>query len=473
LVFLQQVQAQQIPVDSLADRGSRGGAVRLMTAHRAKGLQWQVVVVANVQEGSWPDLRRRGSLLQPDRLSRDDAVPALTSAAMLAEERRLFYVAVTRARARLIVTAVASPEADGEQPSRFLPALGIPVQHRSCFLQRPLSVAGLVGELRRTAADPERSDALRAAAAARLARLSDIRVGDSLVAPFADPSTWWGMRSRTQSQVPLRAEDQPLRITASTLSAMQACPLRWFLASQAAGQATRSSALGFGSVLHALAEHLGAAGGQVDADTLIGHLDSVWQQLQFDSPWIAQRERAAAEQALRRFARWHNERRDREPIGSEVSFEVATTLPGGQQVLLAGSVDRLERDSSGRTVVVDFKTGKRLPTSQHVQSDVQLDFYQLATDAGAFSAVVGTTAKSGGAELVQLRSDAEGMPKVQSQLPPAARATDSARPVESALQTAVIVLCREQIVATGNAHCAHCEFVRQCPAADRGGDLLE
>ena len=45
-------------------------AVRLMTAHRAKGLEWRLVVIAGVQEGVWPDLRRRGSLLEADRIGR-------------------------------------------------------------------------------------------------------------------------------------------------------------------------------------------------------------------------------------------------------------------------------------------------------------------------------------------------------------------------------------------------------------------
>ena len=66
--FLDEVEAQQIPADTLAERGVRGDAVRLLTAHRSKGLEWRLVVVAGVQEGSWPDLRRRGSLLQADRL---------------------------------------------------------------------------------------------------------------------------------------------------------------------------------------------------------------------------------------------------------------------------------------------------------------------------------------------------------------------------------------------------------------------
>ncbi len=91
--FLEEVESQQIPADTLADRGSRGEAVRLLTAHRSKGLEWRLVVVASVQEGEWPDLRRRGSLLQADRLSADGAdglAPLPSAGAMLAEERRLF-----------------------------------------------------------------------------------------------------------------------------------------------------------------------------------------------------------------------------------------------------------------------------------------------------------------------------------------------------------------------------------------------
>ena len=82
-----------------------------------------MVVIAGVQEGSWPDVRRRGSLLQADRLGADGPVDPPGVAAMLAEERRLFYVAATRARERLVVTAVAAPEQDGDQPSRLLDAL--------------------------------------------------------------------------------------------------------------------------------------------------------------------------------------------------------------------------------------------------------------------------------------------------------------------------------------------------------------
>src|SRR5450432_4139705 len=138
-VFLDHLLGQQIPGDTLAPQAPTADGVRLMTAHAAKGLEWQVVVVAGVQEGGWPDLRGRGSLLGSQQLvdvlaAADDsgaASPLQAVAARLAEERRLFYVAVTRARLHLIATAVRS---DDEQPSRFLDELVPPLTD-----ERPLT----------------------------------------------------------------------------------------------------------------------------------------------------------------------------------------------------------------------------------------------------------------------------------------------------------------------------------------------
>ncbi|MFB9235280.1 ATP-dependent helicase [Plantactinospora siamensis] len=133
-VFLDHVLGQDLPADTLAPTADRGEAVRLLTAHAAKGLEWEVVAVVGVQEGIWPDLRLRGSLLGSERLvdlaaGRAQGAGATATlvgqtSALLAEERRLFYVAASRARRRLLVSAVSSASVGGadheEQPSRFL-----------------------------------------------------------------------------------------------------------------------------------------------------------------------------------------------------------------------------------------------------------------------------------------------------------------------------------------------------------------
>ena len=57
-----------------------------------------------------------------------------------------------------------------------------------------MSLTGLVAALRRVAADPEQSEGMRLAAAARLARLAEEQVGSRALVPSADPSQWWGLR---------------------------------------------------------------------------------------------------------------------------------------------------------------------------------------------------------------------------------------------------------------------------------------
>ncbi|WP_414710530.1 ATP-dependent helicase, partial [Pseudonocardia sp.] len=104
--FAEYVTDQRIPGDSLAPRAPQGEAVAVLTAHAARGREWRVVAVPAVQEGSWPDLRLRGTLLGVERLvdvldGIDSSAALSRTAPLLAEERRLFYLACTRASERL------------------------------------------------------------------------------------------------------------------------------------------------------------------------------------------------------------------------------------------------------------------------------------------------------------------------------------------------------------------------------------
>jgi superfamily I DNA/RNA helicase/RecB family exonuclease len=461
--FLATLRAQQIPADTLAERGVRGEAVRLLTAHRSKGLEWRLVVVAHVQESAWPDLRRRDTLLQADRIGRDGLQPPLTRAAMLAEERRLFYVACTRARQRLVVTAVASPDDDGEQPSRFVHELGREPDHRIGRPPRPLSMAGLVAELRRTLADPAQPEPLRAAAARRLRVLADTDVQGRPVATSADPASWWGLRAPTRSERPVRPGDQPIALSASALEGLLTCPAQWFLTREAGGEVVSSSSQGFGRVVHAIAERI-ASGDLATTDDLMALVDDVWGRMEFRTPWSRAREREAVEAALARFVAWHQRPGARTVVATEPRMRAEVTLPDGQVVRLHGYADRLELDEEGRVVVVDLKTGKYPPTGPEVERHSQLGLYQLAVDHGAADELVGHAATSGGAELVQLRIG-DQLPKVQLQPAPAA---GQPRLIEEQLEQAVAALRAEEFVARPGSHCDRCTFQAICPTKAAG-----
>ncbi|MFF3141160.1 ATP-dependent helicase [Streptomyces sp. NPDC057927] len=479
LNFLEEIEAQDIAADTLTRRAVRPAAVRLMTAHRSKGLEWRLVVVAGVQEGLWPDLRRRGSLLEADRIGRDGLAEPLTPGALLSEERRLFYVAATRARERLIVTAVKAPADDGDQPSRFLTELGVEPRDVTGRPRRPLSVAALVAELRATTVDPRVSDTLRQAAAHRLAKLAALGDEDGRpLVPSAHPYRWWGMYEPTESKVPLRDRDQPVVLSGSALDQLaNTCALQWFLGREVKADAPATAAQGFGNVVHVLADEVASGRTPADLAVLMERLDSVWNALAFDAPWKSAQEKEHARVALERFLKWHVDsngvRAGRVPVASEHDFDV-TLEAGDYEVRIRGSMDRVETDTEGRAYVVDFKTGKHAPSAAEVAHHPQLAVYQLAVREGAVDDTFdGVRPEPGGAELVQLRQGAakknggETLPKVQAQEPL------EGEWVGDLLATAAGKVLDERFSPTTGQHCTHCAFRASCSARPEGRHVVE
>ncbi|WP_369172239.1 ATP-dependent helicase [Streptomyces sp. R28] len=479
LNFLAEIEAEDIAADTLTRRAVRPDAVRLMTAHRSKGLEWRLVVVAGVQEGLWPDLRRRGSLLEADRIGRDGLAEPLTPGALLAEERRLFYVAATRARDRLVVTAVKAPADDGDQPSRFLTELGVEPRDVTGRPRRPLAVAALVAELRATTVDPRASDTLREAAARRLARLAALadEEGRPLV-PSAHPYRWWGMFEPTESKVPLRNRDQPVVLSGSALDQLaNTCSLQWFLGREVKADAPATAAQGFGNVVHVLADEVASGHTPADLAVLMERLDSVWNALAFDAPWKSAQEKDNARVALERFLKWHvMDRAGRTPVASEHDFDV-TLEAGDVEVRIRGQMDRVEADGEGRAYVVDFKTGKQAPSAAEVARHPQLAVYQLAVREGAVDeAFDGARPQPGGAELVQLRQGAakrdggETLPKVQGQ---ESLGGPEGEWVGDLLATAAGKVLDERFTPSAGQHCTHCAFRASCSARPEGRHVVE
>src|SRR5439155_13016327 len=100
-------------------------------------------------------------------------------------------------------------------------------------------------------------------------------------------------------------------------------------------------------------------------------------------PWQSDQQREQARDALQRLLFWLNDERGRTLVGTEQSFEIELQV-GGRDVVIRGSMDRVEVDADGDVHVVDLKTGKTLVSAKDVEEHPQLGIYQLAVRHGAF-----------------------------------------------------------------------------------------
>ncbi|MEU9834448.1 ATP-dependent DNA helicase [Streptosporangium sp. NPDC048047] len=462
-VFVEDLVSQEIPGDSLAERAPDADSVRILTAHRSKGLEWDVVVVAGVQEGVWPDLRPHGPVLRTDDMvarargsenESPSAVAAALTSQVLAEERRLFYVAATRARKRLVVTAVGGEDSE-ERPSRFLTELvpgsgeDVGVDERS----RWLSMSALVADLRSAVTDSTRPAPLRRAAAEHLARLAVAGV------PGAHPDEWYALTPVSDDR-PLNWPDGIVRISPSAVENFTKCGLRWLLETSVGAGGT-DAARGLGTVVHALA--VLAATGMPSEETLGKRLDDVWGELDFGGLWYNRKQRRVAEEMVAKFLRWHREN-PRELVGLEEAF-VATLADGVQ---IKGRVDRVERDADGRAVIIDIKTGKNGPKDADLDRHPQLGVYQLAALLGAFQRH-GMT-EPGGAALVQV-GDAAGKKDAKEQIQrPLAEDTDPGW-ARDMVETVATGMSGPFFQAKVNDGCRTCAVRSSCPVSKNGDQV--
>ncbi len=462
-LFLDSVSGQEIAGDTLAAQAPRGDCVTVLTAHRSKGLEWELVVVAGVQEGSWPDIRQRGSLLgmeelmdvaaglEPGAVLPSPEIAAMqASARQLAEERRLFYVAVTRARRQLVVTAVGAADTE-DRPSRFLAELAgdeIEIEQVAGAGRRWLSLPALTADLRRAAADTGLPMTVRAAAAGQLARLAEAGVRG------ASPRQWYALTELTAAGQPLTAA----RISPSQVEKFTKCGLRWLLES-AVGAQSPGAAQAFGVVVHAAAA-LAAEG--ADDDEVAKRVDELWQNLDFGSAWYTAKQRASAEVMVAKFLAWHRAN-PRQLVAVERRLSV--TLG---EVTITGQVDRLERDADGSAVVVDLKTGSSKPADADLDRNPQLGVYQLAVLLGAFEQL-GLT-EPGGAELVQVGKAAlSASVRVQPQRP--LGGDPDPQWAQHLVETVAAGMAGPIFRATANPGCRMCPVATSCPVDERGGEV--
>lgn len=464
--FLEHLATQDFAADTLAARGEDSETVAVHTAASAAGSEWDLVVVAGVQEDSWPDLRIRDTLLGAQQLAdittaRDaglrrtegaDLSEALRSARadVLADELRAFVAACSRARRTLLLTAVLDTDA---RPSTFYEMLLPPgPDGTSTGLPRPspvtaaLDLRGLVGELRAALHGED------ARAAAALQVLEHLRTQGVM---HADP-VWWPERLAPTSDAPPYDPARPVLVSPSAVEKATSCPLHWAL-STAGGRKPSSQAQNVGNLIHEIAAELPHG----SLEELQAELARRWHELGLDDAWVSRQERARAEEMVRRLAAYLAERPGE--LAVEADFDVEIEVDGGR-ARVRGRMDRVERTEDGLRVI-DLKTGASVPSVEQTARHAQLGAYQLAVEHGAFD----DTRPQGGS-LVYLGTGARGATmRHQDPLPADA---DPGWAHELIAQT-VRTLTSAQLPAQQNPMCGYCQVRTSCPVQPEGGRVTD
>ena len=454
LLFIDQLMGERILSDSITSLAQRENVVSLLTIHSAKGLEWDLVALVGMQEGSWPNLKERGSLLGSDRLveahrtgltSRSE-INAAAALALLLDERRLLHVGRTRARIKTIILAVQN---DGSQPSQFFEEIyeeihGVNSDEAPPVTPgRALTPQALVAQLRRDLEEPAKAEF----AGKLLKNLANVNF------PGADSSRWLGMLAQS-TDLPIVDPREQVRISPSSLQTFEDCGLKWFLEKSGSRDGDSVAQL-LGIAIHALAA-LVMKEPELSAADAIERLTNSWTIVDQNVGWYKAAQLQSASQMLARFFEWKSGN-SRELIAVEAHF--AVEIGRG---ILSGSVDRLEQDAAGALHIVDLKTGKAVPTKKEVAEHRQLAAYQLAIMKAGFEKVSESTI-SGGAELLMLAksSEAKSQAPVDFDL------------VYHEIETAAEGMSSATFVATINKQCRNCAVKGICPLQAEGRSVID
>jgi superfamily I DNA/RNA helicase/RecB family exonuclease len=460
--FVDYLASQDLPADSLAASAQGAGAVEALTPPGAAGREWDVVVVAGVQDGVWPDLRLRDSLLGSQALveliagrSEDGrVVGAEARRQVLTDELRAFAVAVSRARRRLLVTAVEDTE---EAPSVFCDLVsprndgGDGPDPRRVPVGPPLDLRGVVAAAR--------SELVRAAAlsvpgtqpaATLLADLSAAGVAE------ADPSTWYGVAG-VSSEVPLWGAQDTVKVSPSKVETVTTCALRWALEA-AGGTKPDATHQTLGTLLHSIAQSYPKG----SLTELKKELDRRWPELALPEGWPSLQLRKRAERMVERLADYLAD--SGEPFLVEADFDLQVG-----RARLRGQVDRVEDAGEGGVTVADLKTGKSAASKDKAAENPQLGAYQLAVEEGALDLPEGTVSK--GASLVYVGTETvSASVRNQPALVPDEDGNSWARDtVEGAADT----MAAAKFAAKNNDLCEVCPVRRSCPLQPEGRKVVE
>ena len=342
----------EIDGDVLIEEELADDAVQLMTVHSAKGLEFPHVFILRLSKSDFPSGARRPKFEFPPDLMKEEQPQGDFH---IQEERRLFYVALTRAQRRLTLSTIANRS---KKPSPFL----------DDFLMN---------------AKIQRMDTSQTAPRVELPQTEEIEIaGPAPVAP--DPTLLFQSSvdyTRAYSQVALWARafhpprPEPLQLSASSISAYESCPMKYQFQYLWGIRGGPHAQMTFGNVMHATIREFVSEWrkrGKMPLAEVLAIYEREWSSAGFPDDYQEGEYRKAGREQLEAFYRSFCAAPP-DVLYLEKKFE----LPLEHDVIVTGRMDQVNR-IGGRTIeIVDYKTG-RPRTAEKAEDDLQLSIYALA-----------------------------------------------------------------------------------------------
>ena len=325
-------------------------AVQLMTVHASKGLEFPHVFILRLSKSDFPSGARRPEFEFPPELMKEEQPKADFH---IQEERRLFYVALTRAEKRLTLSTIVNRR---KKPSPFL----------DDFLMK---------------AEIQKKDV------AQSAPKVEVPPSEEIAGPApaeADPTRLFPAspeNARAYSRVALWAQafhpprPEPLQLSASAINTYEQCPMKYMFRHVWNIRGGPQAQMTFGNVMHAtIREFVGEVRkrGRLQIDEVIAIYEREWSSAGFPDEYQEEEYRKAGREQLEAFHRRFTAAPP-EVLHQEKTFE----LPLEHNVVVTGRMDQVNRLSELEIEIVDYKTG-RPRDAKKAAEDLQLSIYALA-----------------------------------------------------------------------------------------------
>lgn len=395
-VLLRQTQAE----DVLTGTHGIGAAVALETVFSAAGRTWDTCAIIGMQDGQWPAISERGSLLRSGEISdllhatallsptgKLQFAPGESRSRALERERCLARSALSRARSKMLVTVRSDAE---ENPSIFFDNLHARLETSNFSVAQYLgsdwdqqlgaggnlqtenrgdhqlfpSLRSLVGHLRGVLASNTDGET-RQKAVETLAFLA------SKGARFANPDTWRQVGIDSDwwtNPAGLKSTGSRAVISPSALENLNECEFRWLLSRRGGEKVEATGHAAWGTLVHQIAEEMTDSSLSERLAFFYAH----WPQE--TEAFFSRQDGKKREEMVRRLSRYLDDHKM--PAVTEISSYAVVS----DAAMVAARLDRLEAGEDGIRIV-DFKTGKTVPSEKELAEHLQLACYQLVLEA--------------------------------------------------------------------------------------------